>query len=59
MDVRIATRFWSMRNIASALGIAFVAMSTGAWSGVAQAAEKVIFAWVPAIDALPWMVALE
>jgi len=48
-----------MRNIASALGIAFVAMSTGAWSGVAQAAEKVIFAWVPAIDALPWMVALE
>jgi len=59
MDVRIATRFWSTRNIASALGIAFVAMSTGAWSGVAQAAEKVIFAWVPAIDALPWMVALE
>jgi NitT/TauT family transport system substrate-binding protein len=48
-----------MRNFASALGIAFVAMSTGAWSGVAQAAEKVIFAWVPAIDALPWMVALE
>jgi len=59
MDVRIATRFWSMRNFASALGIAFVAVSTGAWSGVAQAAEKVIFAWVPAIDALPWMVALE
>ena len=59
MDVRIATRFWSMRSIVSALGIALVAVSIGAWSGVAQAAEKVVFAWVPAIDALPWMVALE
>jgi len=39
--------------------VALVAVIGGAFSLSAHAAEKVIFAWVPAIDALPFMVALE
>ena len=43
------------------LSIAFVIVAalTGTLPQSAHAAEKVIFAWVPAIDALPYMVALE
>jgi NitT/TauT family transport system substrate-binding protein len=47
------------RRIVSTAVLALAATMGGVLAGPAQAAEKVIFAWVPAIDALPWMVALE
>jgi NitT/TauT family transport system substrate-binding protein len=47
------------RRTFSAVIVAFVAVMSGTLAVSAQAAEKVIFAWVPAIDALPYMVAME
>ena len=50
---RAARRAFSTAVVAlAACGFAFAALP-------AHAAEKVTFAWVPAIDALPYMVALE
>lgn len=47
------------RRTISSLVVALVAVTSVTVAMPAQAAEKVIFAWVPAIDALPYMVALE
>lgn len=47
------------RRTISSLVVALVAVTSVTLAMPAQAAEKVIFAWVPAIDALPYMVALE
>lgn len=52
-------RLFVARRILSTAVLAFAAVVGGALAVPAQAAEKVTFAWVPAIDALPWMVALE
>ena len=43
------------RHAAAAVTLAALTLT----AGLAHAAEKVVFAWVPAIDALPYMVALE
>ena len=43
------------RHAAAAVTLAALTLA----AGLAHAAEKVVFAWVPAIDALPYMVALE
>jgi NitT/TauT family transport system substrate-binding protein len=58
MYMRLAAPFPIVRRalstvIVAAAGTAFAVLAASA------SAEKVTFAWVPAIDALPWMVALE
>ena len=58
MQTRMANRLWLGRT-ASALRVALVASALATLTTAAHAAEKVVFAWVPAIDALPYMVALE
>ena len=59
MHTRMADRLSSLGRTASALRVALVAAALVTLTASAQAAEKVVFAWVPAIDALPYMVALE
>jgi NitT/TauT family transport system substrate-binding protein len=49
----------TFRRARSTLIAALAAVALGTWALAAQAADKVVFAWVPAIDALPFMVALE
>ena len=59
MHTRVAARRRSARSVSAALSAAFVAVTLATLTASAHAAEKVVFAWVPAIDALPFMVALE
>jgi len=59
MHAKTGARLSVARRIMSTAMLALAAVMGGALAGPAQAAEKVTFAWVPAIDALPWMVALE
>jgi NitT/TauT family transport system substrate-binding protein len=58
MEDRDVARFASRRRVLGGLLGAAVAVGTG-FAPSARAAEKVTMAWVPAIDALPYMVALE
>ena len=58
MHTRIADRLWLGRT-ASALRVALVASALATLTTLAHAAEKVVFAWGPASDALPDMGALE
>ena len=53
--VPAASRAVFLRRAGAALAMLAVTLACS----VAEAAEKVVFAWVPAIDALPYMVALE
>lgn len=59
MHTIFGARLLVARRTLSTVIVALVAMMSGTFAVSAQAAEKVIFAWVPAIDALPYMVALE
>src|SRR5512144_2633216 len=60
MPARLGARFAMARHAFSRVILAMVAgAALGSFAASAHAAEKVIFAWVPAIDALPYMVALE
>src|SRR5882672_8779817 len=59
MHTRVAARRLCARSVTAAMSAAFVAVALAAMATSAHAAEKVVFAWVPAIDALPFMVALE
>ena len=59
MHTIFAARFLVARRALVTVMVALVVVTSGTLAVSAQAAEKVIFAWVPAIDALPYMVALE
>jgi NitT/TauT family transport system substrate-binding protein len=58
MEDRNVSRFVSRRRVLAGMVGAAVAAGVG-FAPRARAAEKVTMAWVPAIDALPYMVALE
>ena len=58
MEDRRVSRFVSRRRVLAGMVGAAVAAGAG-FAPSARAAEKVTMAWVPAIDALPYMVALE
>ncbi len=59
MDTRLAVRFPMARRALAKVIVAVAGAALAALAASANAAEKVVFAWVPAIDALPYMVALE
>lgn len=59
MHTILGARLLVARRTLSTVIVVLVAVMNGTLAVSAQAAEKVIFAWVPAIDALPYMVALE
>jgi NitT/TauT family transport system substrate-binding protein len=59
MQTQREAPMWDARRMLSTAAVLLAVMMLGIWGAPARAAEKVTFAWVPAIDALPWMVALE